>query len=242
MTLAIFSVTKIDGDGYLGEDLYVKRYDVTGSRVDAERQKSSHPHGAYFKGRFVYVVDLGCDKIWHYEHGESATFGPASPPFTITPPGSGPRHMAFHPVYNLAFLLTELSKELIVYSFNEKNGVLSFLSSHSYLSEKHDGKNYGGEIIAHPNGKFLYLSNRGNGYLISYKILGEDGKLEKIEAVSLLGTWPRHFNIHPSGKFLLCADQFRNLIEVFSINEASGKLTRIEKVTCKNKPSCIMFQ
>jgi len=123
-----FSVTKLKDTGFFGGGLYIESYDV-GSGVDPKRQDSAHPHGTCTKGRFVYVTDLGSDKIWHYEHGPRSGLSPANPESTGTPPGSGPRHMVVHDRYNIAFVLTELSNEIIVYSINENNGSLSQLRS-----------------------------------------------------------------------------------------------------------------
>lgn len=235
-----FAVAKIKENGSLGSGLYIESYDV-GSGVNQERQEQSHPHGTCFKGKYVYVVDLGADKIWHYQHGNGTEFNTGSPAFTDTPPGSGPRHMVFHPTYDAAFLLTELSNEVLVYKFNKSNGSLEMIESYKFLSNDQEGENYGAEIAVHPNGKFLYLSNRVNGALVSFRI-NSNMKLEKIECFETLGTWPRHFGIDPSGKVLLCADQFKDLIEVLAIDEQSGKLERIQTVDCKNSPSCVIFK
>lgn len=235
-----FAVAKIKENGSLGSGLYIESYDV-GSGVNQERQEQSHPHGTCFKGKYVYVVDLGADKIWHYQHGNGTEFNTGSPAFTDTPPGSGPRHMVFHPTYDAVFLLTELSNEVLVYKFNKSNGSLEMIESYKFLSNDQEGENYGAEIAVHPNGKFLYLSNRVNGALVSFRI-NSNMKLEKIECFETLGTWPRHFGIDPSGKVLLCADQFKDLIEVLAIDEQSGKLERIQTVDCKNSPSCVIFK
>ena len=221
--------------------MYIESFDV-GSGVDPERQEASHPHGSCFKDEFVYVSDLGADKIWHYQHGNGNDFLTGNPASTDTPPGAGPRHMVFHPQYDLAYLLTELSCEVIVYKFDKSNGSLTQIASYNYVSTHQEGQNYGAEIAVHPNGKFLYLSNRGNGSITSYHIVDASGKLDKIECFDTLGTWPRHFGIHPSGKLILCADQFKDLIEVLVIDSQSGKLERIQTVDCKNQPSCVVFK
>lgn len=238
-----FAVAKLKKDGTLGSGMFIESYDV-GSNGIPERQSESHPHGICKRGDFVYVVDLGGDRIYHYKHSTGADFNACHPEFTETPSGSGPRHMVFHPTYDLAFLITELTNEIISYKFNKSDGSLSKHSSYGFITEeltKNNVVNYGAEIMVHPNGKFLYISNRGNGALISYHILNDEGDLEFIEVVHLKGTWPRHFNIHRSGSVLLCADQFNEEIDVFSIDQRSGKLNKVNTVVCKNKPSCIIF-
>merc|ERR1712013_34257 len=243
-----FSVKEIKPNGLLGEDLFTRCYkDVHGSGVVPDRQEASHPHSAYNWGDFIYVLDLGCDRIWGYRHTAGEGVIAMEPEFTPTPPGSGPRHMAFHPTLDLAFLLTELSNRVIVYSVNKTDGSLTELNSYGYLSrETMDGNDTGAEIKVHPGGEFVYLSNRvsnhGKGCLVCYKIIKETRELVKVESVSTQGTWPRNFNINPSGNVLLCADQHLDLIEVLRIERESGRLTKIESVPCRNKPACIVFK
>lgn len=235
-----FSVTKLKDTGFFGGGLYIESYDV-GSGVDPKRQDIAHPHGTCTNGKYVYVTDLGSDKIWHYEHGQRSGLSLANPDHTDAPPGCGPRHMVFHPKFNIAYLVTELSSEIIVYRFNESNGALTYLRSYKVLDKDVPGDNYASEIVIHPNGKYLYISNRGKGAIISYLIGGGSGELSKLETVWLQGTWPRHFNIHSSGLLLLSADQFKDIIEVFRIDPGSGHLTLVQTASCPNKPSCLIF-
>jgi len=239
-----FAVSKVKDTGMLGSGIYIESFD-TGSGVVADRQKQSHPHGACFRGNFVYCVDLGADRIYHYEHGSAFEFYSSKQEYTCTPPGSGPRHMVFHPKHDIAFVITELSNEILIYKWNPDNGHLSEFAKEHFITDdmKVDGKdNYGSEIMVHPNGRFLYLSNRGYGSIVCYEIASSDGNLKRIETTRLVGTWPRHFNIHASGKVLLCADQFKNLIELFFIDDSTGKLSKIQEIECKNSPSCIVFK
>jgi len=242
-----FSVTKLKDTGFFGGGLYIESYDV-GSGVDAKRQDIAHPHGTCTKGRFVYVTDLGSDKIWHYEHGARSGLYPADPDSTNAPPGSGPRHMVFHPEHDIAFVLTELSNEIIVYRMSNTNGSLTRLKSYKYLNNSENNEeNFGAEIMIHPNGQFLYISNRcatkrGNASLISFSIGGGSGDLVHNETVTLKGSWPRHFNIHSSGRLLICTDQFKETLDIFHIQSNTGKLKLVKNVECKNKPSCVVFK
>ena len=240
-----FAVTKIKENGMLGNGAYIESFE-SGSGVVKDRQKDSHPHGSAFKGDFVYCVDLGADCIRHYEHGKEYEFSAAAK--TSTGPGTGPRHMTFHPKHDIAYVITELSNEVITYKQSKVNGSLVEIARQSFLDDtlKVEGvTNYGSEIMVHPNGKYLYLSNRalgGKGSLIAYEITDQEGTLKKLEVTSLKGTWPRHFNIDPSGKVLLCADQFVNSIEVFYVDDHTGKVEKVEEVECSNSPSCIVFK
>ena len=56
-------------------------------------------------------------------------------------------------------------------------------------------------IHLHPNGKFVFVSNRGHNSISSFKILA-DGKLEKVDEITKSISIPRDFNIDPTGKFM----------------------------------------
>ena len=126
--------------------------------------------------------------------------------------------------------------------YTQETGDLKCVSSYPFITDGSTGENFGSEIAIHPNGEFLYLTNRVHGAIISFRILDSTGNLERIEYYPTAGTWPRHFAIHPSGKIILCADQFKNIVEVIAVDSATGKLKQIEIVECKNQPSCIAFK
>ena len=52
-------------NGIIMEELYFEDYGK-GSNVIPDRQADAHAHMAFFFKHFIYVVDLGSDKIHHY--------------------------------------------------------------------------------------------------------------------------------------------------------------------------------
>ena len=63
------SFTSLRVDKSSGEILgeVYNEYFGDGSHVDPDRQEASHAHGTFTVGPFIYVVDLGADKIWHFK-------------------------------------------------------------------------------------------------------------------------------------------------------------------------------
>jgi len=240
-----FTAFKLNADFSIGSVMLNDVYG-RGSGADPEgRQAASHAHGSSVFGRHVYVVDLGSDKIFHYEvrsPGEVIVKG--TPAFTATPPASGPRHMAIHKQKGLAFVIFELKNLLQTYRINAATGALTHLGDTALLPNdvynEPGVKNYGAEIAVHPNGRFLYCSNRGHGAVVVFAI-AENGGLTRTQLYSLEGTWPRHFLIHPGGRHLLVAEQFKNRIQVLTVDPSNGHLTKGATIGTENAPTVLAF-
>jgi len=184
----------------------------TGSGPNAERQAGPHAHWAGFgpDQRFLYWVDLGADEI------AGAPFDPAKASlgerFTAykPDPGSGPRHMVFHPRRPLAFLVSELGNEVTALQYLP-NGRLARLQILSTLPADFTAHNQAAEIALNRAGTRLYVSNRGHDSLAVFAV-GNSGRLKLIQLSPTLGDWPRFF--------LLLEDHARLIVA----NEKSGEL------------------
>lgn len=227
-----------------------------GSNVKPDRQDKSHPHGSWTFGPFVYVLDLGSDRIWHYKVRPFSTFSPdfysfiqatlggqlrkADPAFTTLPPGYGPRHMAIDSQRKLAYVVFELENFIGVYEIDESTGKLT----EKYLIElvpKPKAENYPSEVEFSPSGKYLYVSNRGTeGAIIVFKI-ASNGYLNRIQVQKVGGTFPRHFKIHPNGEFIFVALQKSSLLEVYRIDPETGLLQNkpLHSVLSPNSPTIV---
>lgn len=210
-----------------------------GSSVNQSRQKEPHAHSINLdkSGKFAFVDDLGLDKIFTYK------FDPAeghltTNTFTSVKPGSGPRHFTFAPDFKRAFVINELSQTVIAFNY-DGNGKLTEYQTISTVPQETPG-NSTAEIAAHPNGKFLYGSNRGHNSIAVFTI-GSGGKLDRIQNESTQGKTPRNFALDPSGKYLLAANQDSNNISIFTIDQSTGKLTYTGKSVAVFKPVCLQF-
>jgi 6-phosphogluconolactonase len=216
----------------------------TGKSINPERQAGPHPHSIVLSpdSRFAFIPDLGLDKILIYRFDQArGTLGSNAIPFVSLKPGSGPRHFTFHPDHKSAYVINELNSTIIAYHYKPANGKLKEIQTISTLPGGFTGENYCADIHIHPEGKFLYGSNRGHNSIACYSIDQSNGKLEMIGCTSAGGEWPRNFAIDPSGQYLLAANQRSDDIITFSINKETGELTPTEFSIQLHQPVCIKF-
>jgi 6-phosphogluconolactonase len=115
----------IRADGSVGDATAFVQH--TGSSVNSSRQKEPHAHGIYVStdNRFAYVPDLGLDKVMIYQFdAEKGTLTPNDPPAGVVPPGSGPRHFAFHPKGGFAYVINEMLSTVTAFKHDAKTGAL----------------------------------------------------------------------------------------------------------------------
>lgn len=226
----------------LGRTSLIRNQGRPGPRTD--RQDASHPHCITRSpdGRHLYVCDLGLDRIYCYRPGPGpAWLNPAVPAFTQTPPGSGPRHMALSRDGAFAYVIGELDSTLSTYARNADTGALSLLQRSPTLPEGYDGPNTGAEVAIHPNGRFLYASNRGHDSIAIYGRDPRNGLLTPIGNVPCGGRHPRHFALSPDGAWLICANRDSNNLVSFRVNPATGALVRSSTLEGIPKPTCVLF-
>lgn len=240
---AIVGVLPIKPDGSLGPATTVIHH--TGHSVNPTRQAEAHVHSVTLSpdNRFVIVCDLGLDKIFVYAlDAEKSLLAPAEIPFVTTPPGSGPRHAAFSRDGLHLFVIHEMGNLLVAYRYNPALGTLTPLDSQSTLPADFKGESTTAEVRVHPNGKFVYGSNRGHDSIAAYRFNAIAGKLELIEIVPTGGKNPRNFALSPDGRWLVAANQQSDSLTVFSVDPETGKLARVEGSTAKvAMPVCVAF-
>ena len=88
--------------------------------------------------------------------------------------------------------------------------------------------------------RFVYGSNRGENTIAVFERNTKNGKLNKIQSMSVHGSWPRNFAIDPTGKFLLVANLKTENIAVFSIDKNAGTLTYLHDFKTP-EPICLLF-
>ena len=238
-SVAVFPVR---ADGSLGEATGFVQH--VGSSVNAQRQSGPHAHSANLSpdGRWLFVADLGLDRILTYRlDAVKGTLSPGDPPFTKVAPGSGPRHMAFGRDGRFAYAIGEMLATVTVFRYNSARGSLEELQTAPVTPEGYTGPKSGAEIAVDPAGKFLYASNRGDSTIAVFRIDGDKGTLTLVERVSTQGKTPRTFAIDPAGAFLFAANQDSGTVVVFRIDPATGRLTPTGNVLELASPVCIVF-
>ncbi|NIP28591.1 MAG: beta-propeller fold lactonase family protein [Phycisphaerae bacterium] len=236
------SVIPIKPDGRLGKPTGFAQH--TGSSVNPRRQKGPHAHSINVSpdDRFVFVADLGIDKIMIYKLDiEKGTIVANSPPFVQVKAGAGPRHFVFHPKGKYAYVINELDCTMTAFAYESTSGVLKETHTITTLPKDFDGSNTCAEVRVHPSGKFLYGSNRGHDSIVVYRVDLFDGTITYVEHETADIKTPRNFNIDPTGIFCLVANQGKDSVVVLRINKETGALEPTGHKVSVAKPVCVRF-
>lgn len=235
-------VLPINDDGSLAAPSSTFQHE--GSSVNKSRQEGPHAHSINVSpdNQFVYVADLGIDKIMIYQlDPQNGMLTENDPPFVTVKAGAGPRHFTFTPDGKFAYVINELNGSITAFTYNATNGNLEEIQTITTLPEDFAGQNKCAEIRVHPNGKFLYGSNRGYNSIAVYQIDPDSGTLTFIEWETEAVNWPRHFNFDPSGQFLLVGNRDSNSVSVFVVDPENGSLTFTGHSVNVEKPTCVQF-
>lgn len=235
------TVYPVNADGSL--EPFSQLIQHTGTGADKTRQEKAHVHAAVFSpsGKQLLVTDLGTDKIMCYTFNGTLKkpLQTTSPEFVATEPGSGPRHLAFHPNGKYVYCMEELSGAVSVYNYTgDKLTALQRIPTHPVTSKGPFGSS---DIHLSPDGLFLYAANRADENTITIFSVAATGKLTLVGYQPTLGKTPRNFIITPSGKFLLVANQLTGTIVVFKRNIKTGMLEQTGKQLQVPAPTCLQL-
>lgn len=233
------SVFNTAADGSLCELQQLFTY--KGQGVHPDRQQQAHLHSVVFSPDYEYLFacDLGLDCIYSFKvnyNNEKPFLEEGNPSFVQVEAGSGPRHLVFHQNKKYAYVICELSGKVIVFAYNDGR-----LTEIQHVVSDYNRAEGSADIHIHPNGKFLYTSNRleEDGIAI-FKIDIHTGRLEKV-GYKKTALHPRNFCITPNGKFMLVANLESNIIQILSINAHSGQLTLHQNSIKIDSPVCVKF-
>jgi 6-phosphogluconolactonase len=232
----------VSADGLLNQS--VAYFQPKGSGKIPQRQDGPHAHCIAVSpdDRFALVADLGLDEVMMYRLNAAAAHMEVSDPrFVKVAPGSGPRHLAFHPNGRFVYLINEMGSSIITFAYDPQAGTLQELQTVSTLPKDYKGQNDTAEIQVHPSGKFVYGSNRGHDSIAVFAVDPKAGTLKLVENVATQGKTPRGFGIDPTGAYLIAANQQSNNIVVFRIDQTSGRLKPTGQVLEALTPVAVTF-
>ncbi len=203
-------------------------------------EQKPHTHYASFTPdeKFVVVVDLGIDQLLTYELIDKTL---QKVNHLELKPGSGPRHLVFHPNGKFAYIMTEYSSEVIVLQYHAANGTFSVLQSISTIPADFKENNQGSAIHISSDGRFIYAGNRGHNSIAVFAVEESTGGLTFIERVSSEGNWPRDFALDPSEKYIIGSNQESENLVIYKRNPESGKLRLLQSNIQIPHPICIKF-
>lgn len=237
------SAIPVQADGRLGETQQFFPYNEGSNKV-AERQTSGHAHSVNFSpdGHYLLAADLGADKIHVYRYDAKS-----EQPFTLLkdktiqfPEGDGPRHSLFSTAGDYLYITTEMSAQVKVFSF--KDGTTQLLQTENLTDSVKSGDKSGAGLAFSPDGRFLYVGNRGDkNEIIRWAVNKSDGKLTDAETYLAGGVEPREFSFDASGRYLFVANVYSNNVVEFARDLSTGALAPTGATLQIGTPTHIRF-
>lgn len=230
-TLARIGLAK---DGSLGE---VAAFANKGKGADPNRQDGPHAHCVAFLKGWAYTCDLGTDEVLLFRD-PARTWD--EPERTKLKGAAGPRHLAFGKGGHFAYVCDELDNQVVAFAVDPGVGTLTAIQTVSALPEGFAGTSHTSEIAVHPNGRFLYVSNRGHDSIAVFEIQ-KDGTLRPAEVQKTLKE-PRGFAIDPSGRWIVVAGQNEDRIASYPLDPKTGRLGDPAGEAKVGKPVCVVVR
>ncbi|SFQ50931.1 6-phosphogluconolactonase [Flavobacterium akiainvivens] len=227
-------------DGSLGDIKQQVKH--TGTGPNKSRQEAAHVHMVYFSPdkKFVFVNDLGTDKLSIYSYNPTGGDKTLVLKESIAvKAGSGPRHLVFSPSGIFVYLLGELDGSLTVFNYN--NNKLEKIQETTMGAAIFGGKHGGADIHFSNDGKYLYTTNRGDANTISTFKVHANGMVNLVQQISTQGAAPRNFSIDPNDNYLLVANQNTNNVVIYKRDKATGFLATTGKEIKLCQPVCLVF-
>lgn len=216
-------------------------YQYQGTGPNKGRQEGPHAHCGFFTpgGDYALVVDLGVDRVrvLHFDPATGRAIDDTKD--IVTPPGSGPRHIAIAPDGKFAYVCGELDSTVNVIKLDLAAGKSEVVQTLSTLKEPVKG-NSTAECILSSDGKFVYVSNRGHNSIAVFRV-GEDRKLTEVGHITGDIKIPRNFNIDPSGKWMLIASQDGDKVGVWEIDQKTGLAKETGNTVKVSRPVCVKY-
>ena len=225
-----FRCFPIQDNGGLGSSIQTVHH--YGQSVHPERQTEPHIHCILTDptNYFVYAADLGADQIVTYTfNSNTGGIKKIHDGVTSLPPGSGPRHLYFHPRQSWVYLITELSNRIHCYKLDDESILIETQQSNT-IPESQKSESFAADIIIDPLGLFLYASNRGHDSISIFSISQIDGTLNYLTTKSAGGKYPWSLDINSTGNFLIVANKHSNNMVLFQRNLENGMLSKIAEL------------
>ena len=237
------AVFKLKDDGSLAErSCFVQHKD---DEAGDAKPRAPRGHSGFFDatGDLAFVCDLGLDQVKIYKlDRETGKIAPNDPSAVKMPKGTGPRHIHIAPDNSVAFVCGELAMTINLIAMDVKANKFELKQT---LSTTPDGKPTKGgstaEIRIHPNGKFVYVSNRGHNSIAVFEYDAKEMKLKAAGHITGEIATPRNFNITPCGKWMVICSQDSARVAVFAIDEKTGMAKETANSITVDRPVCVKF-
>jgi 6-phosphogluconolactonase len=235
-TVALFAV-KADGSLEAAADV-----SVFDRKPPEQPGPGAAVHGVAFDntGRWLVATDVGLDNLYVFAFDANSRSLGARKKFA-TPPGRAPRHVAFHPTQPYFYVSNERMNVTSAFRFDPRTGEVAPLNTQPSIPADFAARSSQADVRVHPDGRFVYVNNRGHNSLSSYSINERTGELgPMIEAAPGLGG-TREFGFDPSGTYLYAANNTTEQVVAFAVDRATGTLTPTGATAAGVRASCIQF-
>ncbi|MGW7366128.1 lactonase family protein [Streptomyces sp. NPDC054841] len=206
-----------------------------------ERQRGPHAHQVLPDptGRWILSVDLGTDSVRVCE------LDPGTRELTLRGetalrPGTGPRHLAFHPAGGHAYVLGELEPTLTVCRWDPDTGTLEPLGETAVLPGGFEDPSFASAVAVAHDGRFLWVANRGHDSLAVLALDASGASAGLVTTVPCGGHWPRDLALDPTGTRLYAANERSGDVTWFDIDEKTGVPRRAGSIEAP-AASCVVF-
>lgn len=209
-----------------------------------KQQSSAHPHQVQYDPSKQWIVspDKGLDAIFVHRLDTAKPGLVAAEGSPVkTREGAGPRHIAFHPSLPFGYVANELDNSIATYSFDSKTGALKPLQILPTLPADYVGDNTTSGIFTSPDGRYVYISNRGHDSIAIFAIDQTSGLLKPVAIEPTQGKQPRFFTFDPSGNWLFAANEKSHTLVPFKVDKKSGRLTQQGAVIETGSPVAMVF-
>lgn len=218
------AVHPIESSGALGTSSDLAQHEGSGPNEDRQAGPHAHMVAAHPGGQVLLAVDLGADSVYAY------ALDALSGRLTLIAqnrmrPGSGPRHLVFHPSGEYFYLTNELGNSVSVCAFDPATGSVTRTAEIPAVPGGGEAQNAPAGIVLSPDARFVYVSNRGDESITGFEVRGDGARLEPIGRWSCGGGWPRHITFSPDGRFLFVANQRSHNVAVLRADPVGGALS-----------------
>lgn len=206
------------------------------------RQATPHAHAFNLTpdNRYAIASEFGTDRLLLYHFDPDAHTLADEPIETKLAPGSAPRHLAFHPNGAFVYSVNEIDNTVTLLRYDAVQGSLAAVETLSTLPADFTRHNTAAEVVVHPSGKFLYVSNRGH-HSIAVATIAADGRLQFVAHIPCGGRTPRGFSVDPSGRWLITANQDTHNVAVFALDSETGIPQPTGQTEEVRTPVCVKF-
>ena len=188
------------------------------------------------------VPDKGLDRVFVFKFDAGrGRLSPAGKGYMDARSGAGPRHMAFHPTREFAWVLNELDSTITTCRWDGTKGILAPVEVTSTLPGDFTGDNQTAEIEFLAASNTLYVSNRGHDSIAMFRVNRSTGVPKAIGWQSTGGEDPRLFMLDPTGRSLYVANLSSSTIKRFDIDSKSGVLGTTRQIIKTPSPCAIAF-